>query len=888
MTDDINDIVKQIETQDQKSEEHFQNCQIRTAMRTAKETTRLAKTHQLAIHYMRGLFDQMRFGHGLLDPQATRDVSVELVLLLEDEEAARRIEPSLDQGHYNWVCSWMSSCAYDNLAEATGMMSGYNSPGMHECISEGIQICRQTGKMECVKCFREYASDVYLASEDFAMVRHQCQSLLEYRKGSNDNKDRRWSGHHKLAKVLLLEGRVDRALEELKVALELAGEEDVYLKRRSKLLVQATRDEALLLAGQPRQLRAESSELIPPPGEWPFLELQLAVADSLEALMEGNVSKAIEILTGWDRKLTEQNCLKDWFEVRLRLISAYLISQNEKRASALAKGLEAKAHESQDYLTVSRMAELFDHPESKNPTASLWLESDHQRSQSVDSVTSSEAESQSVQQDDQSENQTDEASASSAESSGESDSAPDDTDTPLSDFISDAMLRLRESEDPAIREQLLEDFLAHDPNEISAPMDAAYLVHLSQFLVQGPDQARRVWQWALGILDEFPDHAKTLSVVATLGHYFRTADPANFNDILPDQLMDWFELSTKLDLNDAQNYARAGRFYAEEGFAGESERCFSRAFRLNRLDASVVIPLADQYRDSDRPRDALAVLDLSLREGADDQSIAWEAAMTSLQLEQFDSMLTYLDRFLELGEAQTWTHYYRAVALLHQGKHEESLKELDFELQHDPPGDFHLDLIRLCNLIALARHGEVNALFEAVLDRKLSEVNYLSANGLSRLMNQLWKTVIDAPDDYPQQQRLEDRLLVAGLIPEDYFDRIRMNTGERTNVQLYRAHVHQPLSESWADSPACLVGQQEWNDYETDWGVLAENEEQAVNLILTYQSKCSDLPAQIVDIESDEQEYLDHPGIVWQGARWSTADLNDLEMDDLPEDEIDE
>ncbi|MEW4487993.1 hypothetical protein AB1L42_07905 [Thalassoglobus sp. JC818] len=885
MTDEIDDIVKQIESQDEKSEEHFQNCQIRTAMRIAKETTRLAKTHQLAIHYMRGLFDQMRFGHGLLDPQATRDVSVELVLLLEDEEAARRIEPSLDQGHYNWVCSWMSSCAYDNLAEATGMMSGYNSPGMHECISEGIQICRQTGKMECVKCFREYASDVYLASEDFAMVRHQCQSLLDYRKDSNDNKDRRWSGHHKLAKVLLLEGRVERALEELKLALELTGEEDVYLKRRSKLLVQATRDEALLLAGQSRRLRAESSDEIPAAGEWPFFELQLALGDSLQALTEGNHTRAIEILTGWDRKLSEQNCLKDWFEVRLRLISAYLISQNLKRASALSKGLEAKAHEAQDYLTVSRMAELFDHPDSKNPTASLWLDSDHERFRTVGSIVKSEDESQSVQTDDRLENQT----PAEIDSSTDSNSASEEAETPLSEFIANAMLRLRDTDNIEEREQLLEEFLAHTPSEISAPMDAAYLVHLSQFLVQGPDQARRVWQWALEILDEFPDHAKTLSVVATLGHYFRTADPTNFNDILLDQLMDWFELSTKLDLNDAQNYARAGRFYAEEGFAGESERCFSRAFRLNRQDASVVIPLADQYRDSDRPRDALAVLDLSLREGADDQSIAWEAAMTSLQLEQFDSMLTYLDRFLELGEAQTWTHYYRAVALLHQGKNAESLNELDEELKYDPPGDFHLDLIRLCNLIALARHDEVNALFERVLDRKLSEVDYLSANGLARLMNQLWKTVSEASDEYPQKQQLEDRLLVAGLIPEDYFDRIRMNTGERKTVQLFRAHVHQPLSETWADSHACLVGQQEWTDYETDWGVLAENEEQAVNLILTYQSKCSDLPAEIVDIDTDEQEYLDHPGIVWQGTRWSTADLNEMEMDDdLLEDEIDD
>ncbi|MCA9033444.1 MAG: hypothetical protein KDA66_21695, partial [Planctomycetaceae bacterium] len=149
-------------------------------MRIAREATRTAKTHGLAIHYMRGLFDQMRFGHALLDPKPIREAAVELIALLNDEEQARRIQPDLDEGMYHWVCSWMSSCAYDNLAEATGMVSGYNSDGMHECIADGIQICRQTGKLECIQCFREYASDVYLASDDQEMVRHQCSALMDY------------------------------------------------------------------------------------------------------------------------------------------------------------------------------------------------------------------------------------------------------------------------------------------------------------------------------------------------------------------------------------------------------------------------------------------------------------------------------------------------------------------------------------------------------------------------------------------------------------------------------------------------------------------------------------------------------------------------------------
>ena len=85
MSDDVEQIEQQLEQLDEKSEQYFQKCQIRSAMRIAKEATRTAKSHSLSIHYMRGLFDQMRVGHGMLDPQATREASVELVLMLEDE-----------------------------------------------------------------------------------------------------------------------------------------------------------------------------------------------------------------------------------------------------------------------------------------------------------------------------------------------------------------------------------------------------------------------------------------------------------------------------------------------------------------------------------------------------------------------------------------------------------------------------------------------------------------------------------------------------------------------------------------------------------------------------------------------------------------------------------
>lgn len=853
----------QFEELSARSEDCFQKCQIRSAMRIAKEMTRFAKTHGNAIFYMRGLFDQMRFGHGLLNPVATREVSVELVLLLEDEEQARRIQPNLDEGYYNWVCSWMSTCAYDNLAEATAMISGYNSEGMHSCIAEGLQVCRQTGKTECIKCFREYASDVYMASDDLEMVRHQCQSLLEYKADGSDNKDRRWSGHHKLAKIALLEGRLEYALSELQRAWEMAVAEDVYLKLRAKLLVALTLDEALMLAGKPRFDWSTQAAELPEPGEWPYFELLRTLTEALHQVLNSEYESAIQSLTEWDRQLTEQNCLKEWFEVRLRLIAAYLLKGDRKRAESLAKGLEAKADEAQDYLTLRRYKRLLDSQLPVSPIAALATASSSQ-----DSDIS--------------------AAAAMAEDSGATPStgadhtatAEDEEETPLGEVLNGYMLQMAATQqDEEARRTLLDQILSHVAADVDHPQDAAHLVHLSQFLVRGSEEALPVWRWAEALLQRHSEDHLVLSVVAALGNYFRTADPDAFPFLTSEQLRNWFKRSLAPQVQRARNFARAGSFFLDEEDYGEAERCFSRAFRLDRTESSIVLPLADLYRQSDRPRDALAVLDLSLREGNDDAMVAWEAAMTALQLEQYDSVLTYLDKYLELGEPQAWVHYYRGLALGRLGRFEESLQEIELERQFEPPGEFHLHSISICSLVPLGRMDEARSLLRQVLDTSLVQIDYLSLHGIERMLNQLLKTVSESEtfSTDPLLDELEELILATGLAPDAYFDQLRQQNEVAEAVYFFRVHLKQPLGENWSTTRGCLPGQAEWTEYELDWGVLAVDEEEAVQRVLEFQSRCCEQPATVVEVTQSEEDYQDRPGVVWQGMRWSDSSDDEIE-----------
>lgn len=863
MSEEHNPIDQQLQQLAERSEQLFQECRLRSALQLAKEASRLARGHGRVVQYMHGLFDQMRFGHGLLDPKLTRAAAVELVVLLEDEEQARRIQPDLDEGHYHWVCSWMSSCAYDNLAEATGLMAGFNSAGLHACINDGIQVCRQTGKLECVKCFREYAADVYLAADDLAMVRCQCQPLLEYRE-ENDQRDRRWSALLKMAWVNVLEGRLTRAAAELNDAQHLCQAENVYLKLRAAWLVRTAAAEVRILLGQPlpESLFAQPGLELPEAGQWPRIELDLAKVEALQAVTRGDYEQGAAMLTVWDRRLTEQHCLREWFEVRLRLIAAYLLAENRSRAEALAKGLEAQAHQAQDYLTIRRLKRLLDPAAAVCP---IPLLEDAETAAPAGSALAAEVSRESVQDDPQAE--TDDVQFHA---------------TPLSETLSRYMQEIVATQDdqPA-RAILLNELLSHTVGNVTEASDAAYLVHLARFVIDGTAEALRVWPWALGLRSAFPDDATVQSIVAALGQFFRSVDPETFDPLIPiDALEKWFRLSLALNASHPRNFARAGEFFYDAGNLGEAERCFSRAFRLERVDGAAARRLAEIYRETDRPRDALTVLDLCLREGTRDADVAWEAAMTALQLDQHDALLTYLDRFSELAETgQTWLHYYRALAQFHLGQLDDCLQELQRELEYNPPGRFHLHALRTCVLEKQGEREAARGEIRKLLRIRLADVDYLSLHGLVRLADLLCSAISDWPLEDPLRRKTARRLLKAGLLSDGFLDALRQQNPESDGLRFFRVQLRQALDASWPESEGCLAGQAGWKEYLIDWGVLAETEREAVERVLELQSVCEKTRAQVVHVESSDEAFRDKPGVVWQGYRRCEALESDHDHD---------
>ena len=154
---DESQIDQQLQDLQQRAGDLIPLCRFSSSSRLYGELRRRGRVEHRANAYVYGTFFQMDQAQYLLDFHTMRERAVELIAILENEEQARQIQSDFPREQYDYLVYSMSSCAYENLAEATGQLEGYNSEGMHACIADGIQICRRTGKIGCVSCFREYA-----------------------------------------------------------------------------------------------------------------------------------------------------------------------------------------------------------------------------------------------------------------------------------------------------------------------------------------------------------------------------------------------------------------------------------------------------------------------------------------------------------------------------------------------------------------------------------------------------------------------------------------------------------------------------------------------------------------------------------------------------------
>ncbi len=182
----------------------------------------LAKDNHRLIPYLNAQFRLMNNAQGQLDAERGKEAALEAISYLESEERARVFQADFPEEEYRHTVAWMSACGYDNLAKHIASMQGYNSEGMHQCITDGIGVCRRTGKLRCLTCFREYATDVYLASDDVPMALHFARIVRSIPEDAPSS-ERRWVGAKDETWILTLQGYLAAAEESANRALEAGG-----------------------------------------------------------------------------------------------------------------------------------------------------------------------------------------------------------------------------------------------------------------------------------------------------------------------------------------------------------------------------------------------------------------------------------------------------------------------------------------------------------------------------------------------------------------------------------------------------------------------------------------------------------------------------------------
>lgn len=819
----------------------------RTCLLLAQDMVRLARERGKIQPLLLGLFWVTNKSQSMLQSELGAETAIELISLVESEERARLIEPNFDQAEYSEAIAWMTSCAYDNLAEHTGRRNGYNSPGMQACINSGIEVCRRIGNVNCVACFRQYAIDVYRAGDDLDMALH-CARLVTEMPADSPTAFRRAGAAMAEGDILLLRGLLEPASQAYEQARRFAEEQDsspADLYRHT--LVEET---VGLLAGSltpdietrfARQLER---------GEDPYHDYLWDLRDALIHALKKDWAAAEQLLVPWDRRLRHE--VKDlWFEVRLRLLAIDRLRGDLRRFARVAEDTRTVALESCDWLTISRLDYLSGPNWVPNPFPSLGPLRTGTEPRETNPVPPTESLLQTP--------------GLGVPIPASEDEVPE---TPLKERLSQLADRLpREADTPAAAASIAYTLLEMDPESISHPYEAGWMLYLMSHVAEHGEDLPRVWRWAQAVHGRYPNDGRVINTFATLANRFLVRDWEVPGRLGREAIEALFRRSLDLEPHRSRNFARAAQFFVDHDNFAEAERCLARSFRLDRSSPLVVSQLAELYEHNQRPRDALAVIDLALRSGCREPQICWRAAMLAFSLDQFEALKTYLDRYEELQPGEAWTHHYRALAMYELEDYEGAQTAVSEELSRNtdqPAGGLLLQVCIACKQGDYAR-GE--QFLTELLEIPLREINYLSPHGFTGLYGRVWRATRPLGLDHPIRRQLQDLLLQSGLAPDDLFEEIAPNR-RPGNVSLHRCVVRQPLDERWKNCHGCLPGQEEWTNYDAIWGVLAESEEEAARLARRMQFRCYPLANELISVESSKEEFADFARVVWQGMRY--------------------
>jgi hypothetical protein len=849
--ENIDKVLKEI---NERVGEYSKDAKSASALRMAQELKRMAERHGNLYHYVWGNFQILNQQAACLEPFLGQDAGLRVLMLLENREQATKFEPNFDEDMYENLM-WLIVPTYHLYACCMGSIHGFNSRGLQQCISDGMEVCRRTSS-PFITSFRELAIDVYLAADDFDMAIHHAQTCMNTQLAWQD---RRWPGAEKSITAWLAAGHLNQAMQVYEASRGMA--ETWYCpgraKRESAHLLKTT----LAMMGKSdefaRHYPAGETDYIVAPGEDLRIEFEEAMAEAVVAACGGDFESAIEALEPQDRALNERKHLEMWFEGRTRLVGLYLLKGDRTRASRLAKPLGEKAQEARDYRTISRLAYMFlpgakvsplagSGPVQSGPWApveAISMFTPGRTSEGGNANAGSEAPQ--------------EAPATSLGNVGD-EGEPDEVIIQLKALVDS----VPEGDNYPARVSMA---LIKFPEEqlTTRAHVVAVLTAMSALSAEGQGMdVPGVWAWAKRLSARFAKEPEVLSQVADLGRRLMDdAAGAEAPGLSKEELEGMLRSALLLGQNNGNVFFRAGLFWFGVGDYSEAEHCLARAFRLDRSNPQAAKVLSHVYRATGQPADALAVLEMCIREKGGDLEILTMAAAFAMEQERWQLAHTYIVKVMEMEPGLERMEYLLGVTLLALGRHAEALEHVEAE-KGMLSEEVLRDSVRAAALAGMGRMAQSRDALSRMISVDLRTLEEETLVRLKPAYERVWPAVAALPEGDPLGDAAMACVLGLGIAPSSAFEPLRRG-GEAQELSYFMCLLEQPLDGRWQEHPACLGVRREWDSYRVMYGVLAVDEESATHMALAMQARCQPLGARVLGVESKER-FEDRPGVVMQ------------------------
>lgn len=825
-----------------------QQMRLRSAHELAKELREHSKDAGNFRQYIGSNFLIFNTGNALQEYATCKAAAVECVTLLESWQSACRFQPDLEDRHFEGLRHDYLPCAYDELAEATGSLSGYNSRDLDNAVQEGIQVCNLVGKTSCIGCFRSYGASRAWAADDVEMALHYCRSAR-----IDDGK----ADETKVSQSVVSEAHYLLALGDLNGvhALQPLGQqlsEGTTFEIIDRFFLDLYRANAELLAGNLEAERRPPESVVDlERGQHRSADIEVAFFESERASLQGRHQDALALVEPLDEELFRTGILDRWFDARVRRIALLERAGESDRARALMPALRERAQAADDFHTLRRLALVEAAGKSAWPHAPVGLPTvEPVRIASAGASAEVEAPS--------------DAPAEAPSDNGDGHAAPPEQPSVREDVqaLYERSLE-RGGDDWEAAHKALAGELEAVSLEGLTVVERRHLLTARSRVFQPVEDPQATLNWCLSVAKPAREDARVMGLLAQVATELHQNHAEALADVLAvEAIQNWAEESVRLDPDDVAVRAYAAYVQKEIGDAAKAERHLARAARLDRSDVWVAQTLAEMYRQSDRDRDALAVLDLCLRSGAQDLGVLWDAAMAANGLDDFQSMHTYLTQYTALNPDYEWGHYYLLLAADALGQDD----QLAERLPQVAESAAHLEFAWLSLTIAHRTRTDqpVEEALERMVSMPLEQLEFFTAHGLHANLMRVLKLLVEKDPEGDSVQRVRTRMLRLGLFNRPAAQLCRAHREEQEQTEYFDIEVVQALDPSWKEDPRRPAGTEDWAALKVSYGVLEESEAAALALVRDLHPDFSSQAPNLRVANRDERTYTDRRGLFAQ------------------------